>query len=58
MAVYVCGKCNFRFERVGEVKACEDCGHIYVRLANKQETAEYERFKAERKAKQNSKRDA
>ncbi len=47
MAVYICGKCQFCFERVGEVTACEDCGHINVRLANDEEIAEYERNKAE-----------
>jgi DNA-directed RNA polymerase subunit RPC12/RpoP len=47
LAVYICGKCQFCFERVGEVTACEDCGHINVRLADDEEIAEYERIKAE-----------
>jgi len=47
MAIYICGKCKFCFERKGEVSACEDCGHINVRLANAEETDEYERNKAE-----------
>lgn len=47
MAVYICNKCRFCFERVGEVTACEDCGHINVKLANEEEIAEFERNKAE-----------
>ncbi len=47
MAVYICSKCRFCFERVSEVTACEDCGHVNVRLANEEEIAEYERIKAE-----------
>jgi DNA-directed RNA polymerase subunit RPC12/RpoP len=47
LAVYICSKCKFCFERVGEVTACEDCGHINVRLANEEEIKEYERIKAE-----------
>ena len=47
MAVYICSKCKFCFERAGEVSACADCGHINVRLANDDEIAEYRRNKAE-----------
>ena len=41
MAVYTCGKCLFCFERKGEVEACPDCAHLFVREANEDEIAEY-----------------
>lgn len=34
----------------GEITACEDCGHINVRLKNAKEIAEFERAKAELRA--------
>ncbi len=47
LAIYICSKCKFCFERVGEVTACEGCGHINVRLADEEEIAEFKRYKAE-----------
>ena len=52
MAVYICTKCLFCFERSGEVEICEECGHPNVRYATEKEIAEYLRIKAELNAEQ------
>jgi hypothetical protein len=49
MAVYVCNKCLFCFERAGAADSCPDCGKTGVRDATIEEIAEYERNKAERR---------
>lgn len=46
MAVYICCKCGFRFERKGDVQACPDCGHVNVREASEKESGDYLREKS------------
>lgn len=41
MAVYICGKCLFCFERTGSIENCPDCGNMNVRYATDAEAAEY-----------------
>jgi hypothetical protein len=41
LAVYICSKCLFCFERVSELKVCEVCGHANVRLATEEEIAAF-----------------
>ena len=41
MAVYVCGKCNFMFERIQSLEDCPDCGRPCVRVATPDEEAIY-----------------
>jgi hypothetical protein len=53
--VMVLGGIHMRYVPVllwagGEITACEDCGHINVRLKNAKEIAEFERAKAELRA--------
>jgi len=45
MAVYICYKCVFCFERSGDVEACPTCGRPSVRDATDDEAAEYLRKK-------------
>lgn len=47
MAVYVCDKCGFCFERAGAVDYCPDCGRGFVRDADADEVQEYKRIRAE-----------
>jgi uncharacterized Zn finger protein (UPF0148 family) len=50
LAVYLCSKCLFAFERTGQVENCPDCGNINVREADAKETAEYRRIREELRA--------
>ncbi len=47
MAVYICEKCLFMFERVGVIRDCPDCGSAKIRGADKKEIAEYMHNRAE-----------
>ena len=47
MAVYICGKCLFLFERTGEVQACPDCGRLNIRYASDEDASEYLKNRAE-----------
>lgn len=47
LAIYVCGKCRFCFERKGSVEACPDCGHTFILDADEDEILEYRRNLAE-----------
>ena len=47
MVVYMCMKCQFCFERSGEVDLCPDCGAMNVRETTDKEAAEYRRNQAE-----------
>lgn len=47
MAVYICSKCRFAFERTGNVESCPDCGDVNVRFADESEKAEYLRVREE-----------
>lgn len=47
MAIYICSKCLFCFERVGVIENCPDCGNANVRHASTEEEAEYRRNRAE-----------
>jgi rubrerythrin len=47
VAVYVCSKCLFSFERAGNVENCPDCGAENVRFATEAEKAEYQRVREE-----------
>jgi len=43
--IYVCEKCRFIFERVGNIDQCPDCGNINIRQANEEETKKYLQIK-------------
>ena len=45
--IYVCGKCRFAFERVGEPERCPDCGALAIHEANDHEQQEYRRTQEE-----------
>jgi len=47
LAIYVCGRCRFCFERKGAVDACPDCGHTLILDATEDEILEYKRNLAE-----------
>lgn len=47
LAIYVCAKCLFCFERAGNIESCPDCASMSVRLADSEEEAEYRRNRAE-----------
>ncbi len=47
LAVYICSKCLFTFERRGPVENCPDCGAVNVRFASNAEKDEYLRIRAE-----------
>lgn len=47
MAIYVCGKCLFCFERKGDVDVCPDCGLMFVRDATDDEILEHKRIRKE-----------
>ncbi len=47
MAYYVCGRCQFCFERRGPVDACPDCAHTYIREADAEEIEEYHKNREE-----------
>ncbi len=44
---FVCGKCHFCFERKGSVDACPDRGHTFIREAEAEEIAEYQKSREE-----------
>ncbi len=46
-AVYICSKCQFAFERTGNVETCPDCGAMSVRYATEAEKSEYMRIREE-----------
>lgn len=46
MAIYICSRCLFCFERASEVYACPDCGHHNIRYADINEQEEYRINKA------------
>lgn len=41
MAVYVCCKCLFCFERASNVDMCPDCANMNIRDATEEEIMEY-----------------
>ena len=45
--VYTCTKCEFTFERAGEIDTCPDCGHMGIRLSTAEEVQEYQRNREE-----------
>ena len=45
--IYVCEKCNFAFERVGNIEQCPDCGKMNIRHANEEEINKYLQIKDE-----------
>jgi rRNA maturation endonuclease Nob1 len=45
--IYICDKCLFIFERVGEVAACPDCGKPDIREATEAEKGEFTETRAE-----------
>ena len=47
MAIYICAKCLFCFERTGAVENCPDCGAMCIRDADNEEAAEYRRNRIE-----------
>lgn len=47
MAIYICSKCLFCFERTSVPEICPDCGSMRVRNTTKEESAEYKRNRAE-----------
>ncbi len=47
MAYFVCGKCQFCFERKGPVDACPDCGHKFIREAEADEINAYQQNREE-----------
>lgn len=47
MAIYVCGKCRFCFERKGSIESCPDCAHTFILDATEDEILEYKRNLAE-----------
>ena len=55
MAIYICSKCRFCFERRGPVDACPNCGHKMVRGATKEEKLEYKRGQEDEKSSENEK---
>ena len=47
LVVYICAKCLFSFERLGEVESCPDCGSVNIRHATDEEQSEYLLIRAE-----------
>lgn len=47
LAIYICSKCLFCFERTSLTEICPDCGSMCVRETDNEETAEYKRIRAE-----------
>jgi rRNA maturation endonuclease Nob1 len=45
--IYICDKCLFIFERVGEVDSCPDCGIPNIREATEMEKEEFAETRAE-----------
>lgn len=43
--VYICDKCEFLFERMGEVLNCPVCNSHHIRPADEAERARYEESK-------------
>lgn len=39
--IYVCEKCHFTFERVGNIEQCPDCGKMNIHQANEEEIKKY-----------------
>lgn len=44
--IYICEKCCFIFERVGEIESCPDCGNSHIRIADSQEAEQYQQTRA------------
>jgi len=44
--VYICTKCGFSFNRVGEVEFCPSCDSSDIRKADDQEADEFSAHKA------------
>jgi len=47
--VYICGDCQFLFERTDEPERCVDCGSENIKKTDNAEQQEFERIKAEHK---------
>ena len=45
--IYVCEKCHFTFERVGNIEQCPDCGKMNIRQAKEEEIKKYLEIKDE-----------
>lgn len=45
--IYVCEKCHFTFERVGNIEQCPDCGKMSIRQATEEEIKKYLQIKEE-----------
>ena len=45
--IYICEKCKFAFERVGDVESCPDWGASGIRTAEAAEAEEYRRIRPE-----------
>ena len=45
--IYVCEKCHFTFERVGNIEQCPDCGKMNIRQAKEDEIKNYHEIKEE-----------
>ena len=47
LSIYVCSKCQFAFERRGEIQNCPDCGSENIRAADENEINDYNKNREE-----------